>query len=201
MSDLTLWATILALVVAAAAIWFVLRWRRRVGLTERFGPEYERTVAVTEDRRKAERQLLERQKRVDRLEIRPLNPADHTRYLERWRGVQARFVDDPLSAVHQADDLIGEVMVLRGYPLEDFDRRAEDLSVDHPDVVQNYRAGHRLAARSREREASTEDLRQAMVHYRALFDDLVESAPQRQEKPARTTWRSRAEEVKGERKR
>jgi hypothetical protein len=201
MSDLTLWATILALVVAAAAIWFVLRWRRRVGLTERFGPEYDRAVAVTEDRREAERQLLERQKRVDRLEIRPLNPADHARYLERWRGVQARFVDDPLSAVHQADDLIGEVMVLRGYPLEDFDRRAEDLSVDHPDVVQNYRAGHRLASRSREGEASTEDLRQAMVHYRALFDDLVESAPRRQEKPARTTWRSRAEEVKGERKR
>jgi hypothetical protein len=203
MTDLTLAITVVvALVVTAAAIWFLLHWRRRVGLTERFGPEYQRTVAETQDRREAERKLVEREKRVDRLHIRPLNSADHKRYLERWRTVQARFVDDPAAAVREADDLIGEVMVLRGYPLEDFEQRVEDLSVDHPEVVQNYRAGHRLALRSKEGKASTEDLRQAMVHYRSLFDDLVEpEAPLREEEKAeRTTWRSRREGVKLERK-
>jgi hypothetical protein len=203
MTDVTLLAVVLvALVVTAIAIWSLLRWRRRTGLTERFGPEYERTVAESKDRREAERRLVEREKRVDRLEIRPLSPADHTRYLQRWGAVQARFVDDPPAAVQEADDLIGEVMVLRGYPLEDFQRRAEDLSVDHPGVVQNYRAGHRLAERSREGNASTEDLRQAMVHYRALFDDLLEQeAPRKAAKPERTTWKSRREEVASERKR
>jgi hypothetical protein len=176
--------------------------RRRVALTQRFGPEYERTVAEAKNRREAERRLAEREKRVERLDIHPLSAADHTRYLERWRAVQARFVDDPPAALQEADDLIGEVMVSRGYPLEDFERRAEDLSVDHAEVVQNYRAGHRLASSSREGKASTEDLRQAMVHYRALFDDLLEpEAPRRKEKSERTTWRSRREEVKGERKR
>lgn len=194
---------IVAMLAGAAATWLLMRRHRRERLSERFGPEYERAVAELEDRSEAEQRLQEREKRVERLQIVPLGRADGARFAEEWRAVQARFVDNPSAAVQDADDLIAEVMVLRGYPVGDFERRAEDLSVDHAQVVQNYRSGHDLATSSRAGDTSTEDLRRAMVHYRALFDELLEPAPpdRRDEVPTRRGWSRRAVDVRIERKR
>jgi hypothetical protein len=143
-------------------------------LHERFGPEYDRTVGTAESKREAEAELKAREERRQQLEVRPLSQAARGRYVETWRVVQAQFVDDPRAAVASADTLIQSVMAERGYPVEDFEQRAADVSVDHPRVVENYREGHRLAQASANGGDSTEDLRQAMRHYRALFDDLVE---------------------------
>jgi hypothetical protein len=128
---------------------------------------------------------------VEALDIRPLTPGDRSRYAEEWRRLQARFVDEPAPAIDGADRLIGDVMQHRGYPVGDFERRAQDLSVNHPVVVQHYRAANALAARRREGHASTEDLRQAMVHYRALFEELLADSPAKPPttKPARTGGR------------
>jgi len=163
---------ILVVVVAIAATWAYLR-KRSQKLHARFGPEYDRTVEEIGSRRRAEEVLEKREKRVSKLHIRPLAPADQARFAEQWRHVQADFVDDPNLAFSHADALVTDLMQLRGYPVTDFDQRAADISVDHPQVVENFRAAHAVALRHGRGEASTEDLRQAMIHYRALFDELL----------------------------
>src|SRR3954452_5740690 len=173
---------LIALVVAALV---VSRQRRSQQLQEGFGPEYDRTVEERGgDRREAEAELRERRQRRDQFEIRELEPAARDRYAERWRGAQRRFVDEPGPAVGEADALVMEVMRDRGYPVADeFDQRAADVSVDHPQVVEHYRAAHAISGRASAGDASTEDLRQAMVHFRALFVELLgaddEPAPER----------------------
>jgi hypothetical protein len=164
---------ILAIALIAAGV-VLIRQRRSQQLRERFGPEYERTIADTGDRREAENELAERRERRQQLEIRELDPDARDRYAERWRQAQRTFVDQPAAAVAEADGLVAEVMHERGYPVEeDFDRRAADISVDHPVVVENYRSAHAISTRAVRDEASTEDLRQALVHFRALFVELL----------------------------
>jgi hypothetical protein len=174
------WAWILVVVavlaVVALALWQVSMRRRTGRLRSRFGPEYNRTLDASESRRRAESELTDRERRRRELEIRPLPSEARDRYLDDWFAVQAQFVDDPAAAVANADALIQAAMSDRGYPVEDFDRRTADVSVDHPRVVENYREGHRLALASANGEGSTEDLRRAMRHYRKLFDELVEPA-------------------------
>ncbi|MHB8528419.1 MAG: hypothetical protein ACYC8V_02775 [Caulobacteraceae bacterium] len=183
-------AAVIVIVVIVALALFI-RSRRSDKLRSRFGPEYSRVIEATGDKRHAEAELNERAKRVHKFDIRPLPVADRERYVESWRAVQARFVDDPRDAVARADTLLGEVMGARGYPVADFEQRAADLSVDHPVVVQNYRAAHDIAVRHERGEASTEDLRQAMVHYRALFDEIVsEGLPAAGAEQADTTKRA-----------
>lgn len=167
---------IVAIIVAVALGVILLMTRRRSDhLRSRFGPEYERTLHDTGDRRRAERELERREKRVERLHIHPLSPRHRDQFVAAWRNDQARFVDDPQGAVTEADRLVQEVMKHRGYPVSDFDRRVEDISVDHPHLVQNYRAARELAERNRRGEANTEELRKALVYYRALFEELLES--------------------------
>jgi hypothetical protein len=172
------WVLIAIAVVAVVAVvvWQALARRRTARLQQQFGPEYERAVGTTDSKQDAEAELQAREERRRQLEIRPLPQASRDRYLESWQSVQSQFVDDPRGAVASADSLIQSVMAERGYPIEDFEQRAADVSVDHPQVVENYRQGHRLAQASAEGTDSTEDLRQAMRHYRALFDELVEPA-------------------------
>jgi hypothetical protein len=161
------------LLLVGAMLVMLLRNGRRSELRSKFGAEYDRTVRATGSTRRAEAALEERARRVATFALRPLTPLLREELILTWRQVQTKFVDDPSGAVDHADVLLGEVMVARGYPVADFDHRAEDLSVDHPEVVQNYRAGHNIATRHARGEATTEDLRQAMIHYRALFDELV----------------------------
>jgi hypothetical protein len=165
--------------VGAAVVLLAVAWawiaRRRKHLREHFGPEYERTVSESGDRREAESELARREKRRNELDIRPLEFEERTEYRKEWQRVQAEFVDSPEEAVREADSVIGQVMRDRGYPVEDFDTRSADISVDHPDVVQNYRAAHRISELSDRGDATTEDLRMAMVHYRSLFVELVET--------------------------
>ena len=162
--------------LAIIAIAFVLMQKRRTDeLRGKFGPEYERLTRERGDARHAERELASRVERVKQLHIKPLSPESRQRFAEAWRSDQARFVDDPKGAVVEADRLVADLMQVRGYPVGDFDQRAADVSVDHPHVVQNYRTAHDIAVREKRGEASTEDLRVAMVHYRALFDDLLDS--------------------------
>jgi hypothetical protein len=162
---------IVCLVLIIGVVW--QRKRRSDHLQERFGPEYRETVAEVGSRHKAEAELTEREKRRATLDIRPLGSDARRRYAAAWTTAQADFVDDPHEAVGSADRLVLEVLQERGYPMDDFDQRAADISVDHPGVVSNYRAAHDISRRSDAGEASTEDLRQAMVHYRALFDELL----------------------------
>jgi hypothetical protein len=168
---------ILAVVVIGLVAWIFAQRRRSTHLRDRFGPEYDQTVRTLGDKRQAERELAARQERVEQLHIQPLNAADQARYADAWRATQARFVDDPSGAIADADRLIAEVMQKRGYPVGDFDARAADLSVEHPRVVSNYRAAHAIADANANGRANTEDLRQAMVSYRTLFQELLE-APQ-----------------------
>lgn len=167
-------AVVAAIIVLAFIARGIAAKKRTSHLQDRFGPEYDRVAGSTGSKSDAESQLAEREERRDDLDVKPLPQASRERYLEWWRTVQAQFVDDPKGAIGAADQLIQSVMAERGYPTEDFDQRAADLSVDHPDLVQHYREGHKLAESSRGNGASTEDLRQAMVHYRALFEQLVE---------------------------
>ena len=171
-------AIVLIVLIVGALI--LARQRRSQQLQEGFGPEYERTVEERGgDRRQAEAELLERRQRHDRFEIRDLEPAARDQYAERWRGAQRRFVDQPGPAVGEADALVMEVMRDRGYPVADeFDQRAADISVDHPAVVDHYRAAHAIVLRDQRDATDTEDLRKALVHYRALFDELLEVAPE-----------------------
>ncbi|HEX3423389.1 MAG TPA: hypothetical protein VHS33_08330 [Sphingomicrobium sp.] len=175
---------IVVLLIVAAIFWS--RRRRSEHLRDRFGPEYDRAVDAKGDRAKAEAELAQREKRVEKLNIRPLEPAERREFVSRWNDVQARFVDDPPRAVAFADALLGEVMKARGYPVSDFDQRAGDISVDHPIVVEHYRKAHDIAQRQERGDASTEDLRQAMIDYRALFDNLVgaEAPKAREPEPA-----------------
>ena len=167
----------IAVVAVLAVVVWQARARRRTGrLQQQFGPEYDRTLGTTDSKREAEAELQAREERRQQLEIRPLSQAARDRYLQSWQSVQRQFVDDPRGAVAGADSLIKSVMTERGYPVDDFDQRSADLSVDHPQVVENYRHGHRLAQASADGSDSTEGLRQAMRHYRALFDELVEPA-------------------------
>jgi hypothetical protein len=169
--------TVLVAVIVIALGLIVLLWRRRSRkLQQQFGPEYKHAVRQYGDAHKAEAELAAREKRVRKLEIRPLTQEEQSRFAEVWRKTQARFVDEPSKAVGEADGLIKEVMQTRGYPVGDFDQRAADVSVDHPNVVTNYRAGREIAARNKSGEATTEDLRQAMMHYRSLFEELLELA-------------------------
>lgn len=167
---------ILLIVIAAAIVVagvFLFRKRRSQNLREQFGPEYDRVVRKEGDVNKGERLLEFRQKHRKALVIRPLSVEDQAHFDTRWGEVQSQFVDDPAGAVAHADGLITEVMQARGYPIDDFSQRAADISVDHPMVVENYRAAHDIAVRRTRGEASTEDFRQAMVHYRALFSELL----------------------------
>ena len=165
---------VLAVILVALGLIVVL-WRRRSRrLQEQFGPEYKHAVRQYGDARKAEAELAAREKRVRKLEIRPLTHEEQNRFTEVWRRTQARFVDEPSKAVGEADGLIKEVMQTRGYPVGDFDQRAADISVDYPHLVTNYRAAREIAARNRSGEATTEDLRQTMMHYRSLFEELME---------------------------
>jgi hypothetical protein len=164
---------IIATTVAVAVVLAYLA-RRRAGLRARFGPEYERAVQDAGSAIRADAALDARAKRVTKYEIRPLGRDESIRFSDQWWQVQSRFVDDPAAAVAGADALVTELMTTRGYPMSEFDRRAEDLSVDHAGVVHHYRRGHTIALQHAREGASTEDLRQALVHYRALFDDLLE---------------------------
>ncbi len=166
---------IAAAIVVGVVAWTAFRNRRTKTLQEGFGPEYDRTVADAPSKREAEADLQERRKRREELDIKPLSPNVREHYVVAWRETQARFVDDPAEAIGEADVLIQRVMRDRGYPTEDFDQRAADVSVDHPDVVNNFRAAHGISVAHTRGNASTEDLRQALVHYRALFDELLES--------------------------
>jgi len=165
-----------AIALLAAVVWQAMARRRTGRLQEQFGPEYDRTVGTSESKREAEAELQGREERRRGLDVRPLSQSARDRYLEEWQAVQAQFVDDPSAAVARADELIQSVMSERGYPVEDFDQRAADVSVDHPNVVEHYRAGRRLAGTTADDESSTENLRQAMHHHRALFEELVEPA-------------------------
>jgi hypothetical protein len=159
-------------IVGIAAAMF-LRKHKTERLQTRFGPEYTRAVEESGGRRKAEAKLEQREKRVEGFAIRPLAASDRERYIASWRMVQAEFVDDPKKSVTQADQLLGDVMSTRGYSVSEFQQRSADISVDHPPVVENYRAAHEIAVRHASGQATTEDLRQAMIHYRTLFDELV----------------------------
>lgn len=171
------WIVIAAVVVIVvlAIVWSALRAKRTRGLQDTFGREYDRTVDETGDRRSAEKELRDRQKQHDELDLRPLSPESRERYLRRWQSTQTRFVDDPSGAVSEADTLVQEVMQERGYPTKDFDRRVADISVDHPDLVEKYRTAHGIAQKAEDGEASTEEMRHSVRHYRALFADLLET--------------------------
>jgi hypothetical protein len=163
---------ILAIIAMAVA---VARHRREASarIRERFGPEYDRTVQEQGSQRRAEAHLVDRTKRVEGLNIRDLTSLERERFTTQWNGLQLRFVDSPRGALAEADDLVMLVMQTRGYPVSDFEQRAADISVDHPAVVSNYRSAHAIASRMRNAEVSTEDQRKAMIHYRALFDEMV----------------------------
>lgn len=172
------WAWIVigvGVVVLVALAWFAMDRRRSRHLQEKFGPEYGRTVSERGDRRAAESELREREEVRDRLEITPLSERQRERYAGEWQQVQSDFVDNPSAAVAEADRLVAEVMRERGYPVDDFEQQAAVVSVDHPDVVANYREGHAIYLSFDRGDASTEDLRRALQHYRALFDELLEN--------------------------
>ena len=169
--------TLLAVVIlalVAVGVWLYSRKRQSDRLIQRFGPEYGRTVDELGSRTKAEAELREREKRVQKLDIVPLSPEEAARFSQAWKTLQGRFVDNPKGVLIEADQLVRELMQLRGYPMGDFERQAADISVDHPAVVDHYRAAQAIAMRDRRGEADTEELRKAVVHYRALFDELLE---------------------------
>ena len=169
-------------IVALIAIAAFMHFRRRQSQTleKHFGPEYGRAVDEFGSRPKAEAELMARKKRVEKLHIVPLAPHDAARFGQEWQRLQAGFVDNPKAALAEADNLVRDLMQKRGYPMADFERRAADISVDHPHVVDHYRAAQAIAFLDRRGEADTEALRKAVVHYRALFDELLEvRSPQR----------------------
>jgi hypothetical protein len=174
--DTWVWIVIavVAIVVVAVA-WSATRSRRSRALKDTFGREYDRTVEQAGGKRDAERELRKRQKRHDELDIRPLSPESRDRYVRQWQSTQTRFVDDPKGAVAEADMLVQSVMQERGYPTADFDRRVEEISVEHPELVEKYRTAHGIAQKSERNEASTEELRHSVRHYRALFAELLET--------------------------
>lgn len=178
MDKTTLIIVAAVIVVVVVAGFLLMRRRRTQQLQSRFGSEYDRTVREVGDRRKAEAELQQREKRVETLAIRPLDPARRERFIADWQNVQAEFVDSPENSIRDADILLQDVMEARGYPVKDFDQVAADLSVDHPTVVQHFRTAHDIARRHQRGEGNTEDLRNAMINYRALFDELVNDTPE-----------------------
>jgi hypothetical protein len=164
---------VVAVIVVVAALFF-WQQRRSRSLRERFGPEYDRAVSERGDKRRGESELLQRQKRRGELDIRSLEPAERDQFWAEWRDIQARFVDAPNESISDANVLVQRVMRARGYPVDDFEQRSADISVDHPKVVENYRAAHGISLASQQDQASTEDLRQGLVHYRSLFEELLE---------------------------
>jgi hypothetical protein len=177
MSTISLIVLIGVILLVAVAAWGFLLQRRSTRLRGKFGPEYETAVHDYGDRARAEKALERRAERIETYHIRSLSKEEQQRFSEEWRHTQARFVDDPPLAIREADHLVCEVMRMRGYPMAEFDRRAEDLSVDHPDVIRTYRTAHEIALSEQEGRATTEDLRRAMVYYRELFDELLETYP------------------------
>ncbi len=173
MSSSTAIILVICAVVVGLLAWFMLMKRRTQKLRTRFGPEYD--YALKEHGSRAEAILERREKRVEKYHIVRLTREDRERFAEAWRNEQSRFVDDPKQAVLEGDHLVQEVMKLRGYPMGEFEQVAADISVDHPYVVDNYRAAHAIAERAQRGEANTEDLRKAMVYYRDLFEDLLET--------------------------
>ena len=162
------------IVIVALLIWLSVRKQRATtaNLRKKFGPEYD--LAVQTHGSKAETKLADREKRIESLNLRDLDAMERARFSQRWEALQARFVDSPKGAVAEADDLVSSVMKARGYPISDFDQRAADISVDHPRVVENYRSAHQIALRAGKEGATTEELRTAMIHYRSLFEELVQ---------------------------
>jgi hypothetical protein len=172
--DAWVWVLIaVAIIVVAAIVWLALTKRRTTTLRDQFGSEYDRTLHQSESRREAEADLTSRRERREQLDIRPLSPAAQERYSTQWQQVQSRFVDQPADSLRQADELVLLVMAERGYPMDDFEQRAADISVDHPDVVEHYRAGQAVTRSAASDDATTEDLRQGFVHYRSLFEQLL----------------------------
>jgi hypothetical protein len=174
-------AIVVLILVFAAVAWLVIRKRRSQQLRQRFGPEYDRVVRKEGDVGRGEGVLEWRAKRIEKINIRPLSPPIRSDFANRWTNVQSQFVDDPKGAVSRADGLVNEVMQARGYPMGDFEQKAADISVDHPVVVESYRAAHDIALRHGRGQASTEDLRKAMVHYRSLFAELLDNTPEKKE--------------------
>lgn len=174
------WILIAAAIVVIAAVAILVTRsansrKRTERLKERFGPEYERTVGEAGEQSGAEDELAARERKRDKLDIIPLSPGAREKYADSWRTVQTAFVDNPSSAVGDADRLVTQVMRDRGYPIDDFDQRAADISVDHPKVVENYRTAHSIYLLQEEGDVGTEDQREAFVHYRALFEKLLET--------------------------
>lgn len=174
--DTWVWIVIavVAAIVVLGVLWGATRTRRTRSLQDRFGREYDRTVEQAGGRREAERELRDREKRHQELELRPLSQEAREQYVQQWQATQGRFVDDPTGAVAQADELVQRVMRDRGYPVDDFEQRAADISVEHPDVVEKYRTANGIARASERGQASTEDLRHSVRHFRALFVELLE---------------------------
>jgi len=188
MDNSMLIAAVVVLALLAAGAWLWSRQQQSRRLEERFGPEYQRALHQHGDKARAEAELRARERRVEKLEIVPLAPADAQYFSQAWRSLQARFIDNPQGALMEADRLVRELMLRRGYPMGDFERRAADISVHHPAVVDHYRAAQAIAQRDHRGEADTEDLRKAVVHYRALFDDLLEvGEPRRDDRRAAQT--------------
>ena len=175
MTTTTAFLLVAVLVVAAVAAWYFLRERRSKELRSHFGPEYDRAIQEFGNRDRGENALVARQKRVEKLDIHSIPPAERDRFADDWRRVQSHFVDDPAESIHQADTLVCDLMRARGYPMSEFDHRADDLSVHYPHVVRNYRAAHQIALRQQSGQGDTEDLRKALVYYRNLFDELLEA--------------------------
>lgn len=184
--DQTAIIIIAVVIIVLCIVGFLLMQRRRTAnLQSSFGPEYDRALRETGDKRKAEAELQERQKRVEKLSIRPLDSGQRERFIGEWQRIQAEFVDNPDNSIRDADILLQDVMSARGYPVKNFEQVAADISVDHPTVVQHYRAAHEIAAKHAHGEGDTEDLRKAMINYRALFDELVtDGSESKKETPA-----------------
>jgi hypothetical protein len=177
-------AVVVVALIAVAAWLFYEKKKQSKRLQQRFGPEYGRTLGELGGRTKAESELKAREKRVEHLSITPLTPAEAARFSQAWNALQGRFIDNPKGVVVQADQLVRELMLKRGYPMGDFERRAADISVDHPAVVENYRAAQAIAARDERGEADTEELRNAVVHYRVLFDEMLDVREAKPEVPS-----------------
>jgi hypothetical protein len=173
LNPITLILIVGVVLAIGVALWMYMAKKRTQQLRFKFGPEYDKAIGEHRDRGHAESELQKRAERVAKINIHPLEAGDRLRYTENWRREQSLFVDDPRAAVKHADTLVQDVMQRRGYPVGDFDQNATDLSVDHPGVVENYRFAHEIALREGQGPGSTEDLRKAMVSYRALFEDLL----------------------------
>ena len=174
----TMWivvAVLITIAILAIAAWMIVKRRQSERLRAQFGPEYARELERTRDRRRVEEKLEDRRERVGHLHIRPLTPSDRGHFVESWRMIQAQFVDNPGAAIAEANRLLADVMSARGYPAAniDFEQRAADISVDHPLVVENYRTAHSIAGLHSRGRANTEELRQAMIHYRSVFEELI----------------------------